>query len=81
MITKEKPRAFFYHYNKPASQRAKRPQISVHWKGACHIVDNIIVQVHSRGRVNKRQPYFVMCGQGVLSVFTNAFGQRVAVIL
>lgn len=60
------PRLFFFHYNKPASQRAKKPQISVHWRGACHIVDNIDVRVRCFGRIRNRQPYFVMVGRGVL---------------
>jgi len=61
-------RAFNFHYNKPASQRAGRPQISVHFNGACHIVDNLYVGVATKGRINKRQPYFVMAGRGVVRI-------------
>jgi len=53
---------FFFHYNKPASRAAKKPQISVHYRGVCHIVDNIACFEPCAGRVNKRQPYFVMGG-------------------
>lgn len=54
---------FFFHFNKPASQRAGRPQVSVHIDGACHIVDNVICNVKTVGRVRKRQPLFVMVGR------------------
>lgn len=63
-----KPRAFFFHYNKPASRQAGKPVISVHWKGACHFVDNVDVRVPVKGRIGKRQPYFVMAGRGVVRV-------------
>lgn len=66
-----KPRVFFYHYNKPASQAAKRPQISVHYKGVCHIVDNLQVFARSQGHINKRQPYFVMKGLGHVAIRDN----------
>jgi hypothetical protein len=65
---KEKPRTFFFHYNKPASQQAKAPRISVHWKDACHIVHNVKCDVPCEGRINNRQPYWVMKGRGVLSI-------------
>jgi hypothetical protein len=66
-----KPRRFTFHYNKPASQRAKRPQISVHIGDRCLIVDNVSVGVHTHGRINKRQPYFVMVGFGCVRVREN----------
>lgn len=53
---------FFFHFNKPASQRAGKPQISLHYKGACHIVDNLVCNVPTWGRLSKRQPRFVMVG-------------------
>ncbi len=53
---------FFYHYNKPLSKARGKPQISVHWKGACHFVDNVVINVPTWGRINKRQPYFVIVG-------------------
>jgi len=70
-VTDDSKRVFFYHYNKPASRSAKKPQISVHWKGVCHIVDNVCVSAFSKGHVNKRQPYFVMKGVGRVSIFNN----------
>lgn len=58
-----KPRVFFFHYNKPASRSAKRPQISVHWQKKCLIVDNVTCYAPTKGHINKRQPFFVMKGK------------------
>lgn len=54
---------FFFHYNKPASQRSGRNRISLHHRGVCHIVDNVVVNVPTYGCINKRQPRFVMKGK------------------
>lgn len=56
-------RSFFFHYNKPATQRAGKPQVSVHYKDTCHIVDNVICNVSCEGRLRKTQPRFVMRGK------------------
>ncbi len=53
---------FFFHYNKPMAQRLGRPQVSVHFNRQCIIVDNIECTVPTEGKINKRQPYFVMQG-------------------
>ena len=54
---------FWFHYNKPSSKKAGKPQISVHVQKTCHIVDNIDVRVPTHGRINlKRQPHFVVVG-------------------
>lgn len=55
-------RTFWFHFNKPASARVGRPQISVHYRGQCHIVDNVDCRVSTKGRLRKRQPRFVMAG-------------------
>lgn len=55
--------AFFFHYNKPASQRVGKQQISVHHKGCCYIVDNVECNVPTKGRLRKTQPRFVMAGK------------------
>lgn len=54
---------FFYHYNKPLSQQKKKPVISVHYRKQCLFADNVIVNVKTRGRINKRQPRFVVTGK------------------
>lgn len=53
---------FFFHYNKPASRSAGKPQITIHYKNQCLIVDNIICNVKTFGRIKKRQPHFVVAG-------------------
>ncbi len=56
-------KVFYFHYNKPASKRAKKVQISVHYDKQCIIVDNVICNVQTFGKINKTQPYFVMKGK------------------
>lgn len=63
-----KPRAFFFHYNKPASLAAKRPVISVHQDKVCHLTGNVDCRVPVQGRIRKTQPYFVMAGKGCVRV-------------
>jgi hypothetical protein len=67
-------RVFFFHYNKPASKQAGRPRISVHWNKTCYIVDNVECDAPIKGHINKRQPYFVMKGLGVVYIVN--FGQH-----
>ena len=54
---------FFFHYNKPASQKSGSNKISVHFKKKCYIVDNVVVKVPTFGHSNKTQPRFVMKGK------------------
>lgn len=54
---------FYFHYNKPASKKAGKPQISIHYKKTCYIVDNVDCRVPTIGKINKRQPFFVMKGK------------------
>lgn len=58
-----KPRAFFFHYNKPESKKQQKPIISIHYDNQCMFVENIVVNVPTKGRLRKRQPYFVMSGK------------------
>ena len=53
---------FFYHFNKPESKRLGKPQISIHYKKSCSIVDNIVINTSTFGRLNKTQPYFTVVG-------------------
>ncbi len=55
-------RRFHFHYNKLASRKAGKPQVTLHYKGKCILVDNIKICVNIQGKINKRQPYFVMTG-------------------
>lgn len=56
-------KSFYLHYNKPASQRTGSPKISVHHDKTCYIVDNVVCDVPTTGKINKRQPIFVMRGK------------------
>ncbi len=56
-------RSFFFHYNKPASRSKGKPVISLHYKDRCLLVDNIVCKVPTNGRINKRQPFFVIAGK------------------
>ena len=53
---------FFFHYNKPASRKRGKPIISLHYSKQCHLVENIVCNVYTRGKIRKRQPYFVLTG-------------------
>lgn len=56
--------SFYFHYNKPESKKEKSPKMSVHFDKKCHIVNNIVCNVPTKGRINKkRQPHFVMTGK------------------
>lgn len=54
---------FYFHYHKQASKRVGRPQVSVHFRDQCYIVDNLVCERPCRGRIRKRQPFFVMAGK------------------
>lgn len=58
-----KPRAFFFHFNKPASRAAGAPVISLHVDGVCYLVSNIECLVPIKGRIRKTQPRWVMTGR------------------
>ena len=55
--------AFFFHYNKPLSQKFQKVVISLHYQKQCVFVDNVVCHVPIRGRLSKRQPRFVMTGK------------------
>lgn len=58
-----KPRAFFFHFNKPRSKALGKPQVSLHFDGSCHIVDNVVCVVPVKGKVRPTQPVFVITGK------------------
>lgn len=53
---------FFYHYNKPKSQQEGKPQVSLHYNSTCYIVDNLVINVPTNGRIRNEQPHFVVEG-------------------
>ena len=64
-------KVFFYHYNKQASRKAGKPQITVHYNKTCHIVDNITCNVPTWGHIRKEQPHFVVKGKGIVTFKEN----------
>lgn len=60
-------RVFYYHYNKPQSQKMGKPQISLHYNKTCYIVDNIVCNVPTFGYLKKTQPRFVVKGKGIVN--------------
>jgi hypothetical protein len=54
---------FYFHYNKPASQKAGEPRLSLHFQNACHIVPKIDCRVKINSRNRKSQPHCVMAGE------------------
>lgn len=58
-----KPKVFFFHYNKPMSQRAGKPVISIHYKNQCMMVDNLVCNVKTWGHLRNTQPRFVVKGK------------------
>lgn len=63
--------AFWFHYNKPASAQEKRPVMSVHFKGACHLVHQVVCDVRLVTRERTTQPRMVMWGRGVVRLRRN----------
>lgn len=54
---------FWFHYNKPVSSKANKPQITVHYRNTCYICDNIICNVSTYGHLKNQQPRFVIKGR------------------
>lgn len=63
-----KPRAFWFHYNKPESRKRNRPVLTIHYKDQCILVENIECYVNVKTRVRKSQPYCVLAGKGVIHI-------------
>ena len=57
-----KKKRFWFHYNKPASRKRGKPQITVHWRGKCLTVDNLKCEVPTEGHIQNQQPLFVVRG-------------------
>jgi hypothetical protein len=55
--------SFFLHYNKPASQKAGRNKLTVHWRGQCLLVDGIVCAVPIASHDRKTQPRCVLRGR------------------
>lgn len=68
MKLQNKPRAFFFHYNKPMSKAKGRNVLTVHHQKQCLLVEDIDCKVPIKTKSRKTQPHCVMCGRGVVRV-------------
>jgi hypothetical protein len=59
---------FWFHYNKPATQKAGHPVMTVHAGGVCHIVRHIVCDVPVCTRERSKQPRVVMAGTGEVTI-------------
>lgn len=57
------------------SRDAGKPQISLHYKKQCIILDNIECHVPTYGKINTSQPYFVMRGRANKITIHNNVGK------
>lgn len=53
---------FWFHYNKPASQAQQCNVLTIHYRGACHLVTGIDCRVPIATRSRTSQPRCVMAG-------------------
>jgi hypothetical protein len=63
-----RPVAFYFHYNKPLSQKLKRPVASIHYSTTCIFVEDVMIHgmvgfISTRRR--SRQPRWVVQGKMV----------------
>jgi hypothetical protein len=63
---------FFYHYNKQAKC------LTVHFKGACLPTDDLVCDVPTQSKHNKRQPRVVIQGWATGVTISEENGRRVA---
>jgi len=56
ILESKKPRRFFYHYFK-----AKK-RMSIHFAGACHVVDDVVCKATCETKWRRTQPQLVMQG-------------------
>jgi len=63
-MSKEKVKLyrFFYHFNKPMTQKTGEVHWTVHFRDKCHQVKNILCKVQSNTKANKDQPRGVVQG-------------------
>lgn len=55
-------RAFWFHYNKPASKKAGKPQLSLHYNKTCYIVDSLNINVRTESYNRTKQPHCIIRG-------------------
>lgn len=71
---------FFFHYNKPLSQKWGRNILSVHWQGVCQFVEGLHCNVPIATRNRKTQPRCVMTGKATNIELVSINGETHAII-
>mgnify|MGYP007073340170 CR=1 FL=1 len=64
----DSPRVFWLHYNKP------NDKWSFHWRGKCHIVDEVVISVPVETRKRTSQPRAIIHGYAKSVVCTELPG-------
>lgn len=64
-MNKTKKYRFYYHYYR------QKDKMSVHFRGRCHVVDEVACFVHAFSKRNKTSPRIVMQGWAEKVVITN----------
>lgn len=63
MRYRPKAYSFWFHYNKPASMARGKPVVTLHYRGRCHLVNDLTISVPTETRARKRQPRLVVGGR------------------
>lgn len=56
-------KSFWFHYNKPASRKAGKPKLTVHFNKTCYIVDSIAIKCPTESKIRESQPHVVIAGK------------------
>ena len=67
----EKPRVFWFHYNKPESKKQNKNILTIHYKKQCHLVNDIECFVPIKVKHRNSQPYCVIHGKGYVNITNN----------
>ncbi len=58
-----RPRVFWFHYNKPASRKAGRNILTVHFADQCHLVHDVVLNsMNLRSATRSAQPRCILRG-------------------
>ena len=68
-------RRFFYHYNK------QKKKMTVHWKGRCLPVDEIVCMVPVETKTSLNQPHYVLQGWAVSVSLEENSDKRIMAII
>lgn len=55
--------SFYFHYNKPATLKSGKIVMSIHYRGACHLVNSIKCNVPTWTRFQTKSPKATMAGK------------------